>query len=138
MLQYIALAAPLVGGFAVSSTVSTDSYKQEAPGNPPRWVFPVAWSILYVLIGVVGYRLARRRNVRGLFLWIVGLILNFSWTPLYFGTGDREGALTVLRALIFVTSITTILLYRDDPVAGHMFLPYLAWLVYAHTLSDRP
>ena len=108
MLQYIALAAPLVGGFAVSSRVSTDSYKQGAPGNPPRWVFPVAWSILYVLIGVVGYRLARRRNVRGLFPMdrrtdpqlLVGL-------PLYFGAGDREGALTVLRALIFVTSITS-------------------------------
>ncbi len=129
----VLMLLPLVGGSLISSKISTATYDARTVG-PPRWVFPVAWTILYLLLGYSAYRVGVHHLA--ILLWVLGLVLNWSWTPIYFGKGDKQTALHVLQALIVVTVIMAIAFYRIDQPAGVLQLPYIAWLVYAHGLNQ--
>lgn len=122
---------PLTIGFAIGSAIDTSSYKRST--GPPRWVFPVAWSILYTLLGYSAYRVGFGNEA--ILLWWVGLLLNFMWTPVYFGDGDRQGGLMIIQALIMTTLVMTVAFYQVDTTAGVLQIPYLLWLGYAHYLS---
>lgn len=129
------IATPLIGGSLVSSTISTDSYDQDRSVGPPRWVFPATWTILYLILGYSAYRVGFTNPV--IVTWWIGLILNWIWTPVYFGKNDRVGALYIIRSLIVVTIYMAIEFYGVDKTAGLLQLPYLAWLVYAMTLNQK-
>lgn len=123
---------PLLGGFAIGSTVETTSYDRSV--GPPRWVFPVAWTILYAILGYSAYRVGFGNEA--IILWWAGLLLNFMWSPVWFGQNDRSGGLMILQALIVTTVITSVAFYRVDKPAGLLQIPYLLWLGYAHYLSS--
>lgn len=54
--------------------------------TPPNWLFGPAWSILYVMIAVAGWRCwLRDRRGLAMKLWLIQMLLNFSWSPLFFG-----------------------------------------------------
>lgn len=107
--------------------------------TPPGWVFPVAWTILYVLIG---FALAIALSARGAPLRVVGVVLfvaqfalNLAWTPLFFGA-HKAGAALVLIVLIFALSLATAWTFsRFRPAAAALMLPYLAWLAFAGVLN---
>ena len=107
--------------------------------TPPDWVFPVAWSLLYILMGLA---LAIVLNARGsryrapaIVLFVVQLILNLAWTPLFFGLHKVWPAVAVIAVLFVLATVTTVLFGRVRSLAGWMLVPYLAWLVYAGLLS---
>ena len=129
------IATPLIGGSLISSTISTDSYDSDRTVGPPRWVFPITWTILYLILGYSAYRVGFTNPV--IVIWWIGLILNWIWTPVYFGKNDRVGALYIIRSLIVVTIYMAIEFYGVDKTAGLLQLPYLAWLVYAMTLNQK-
>jgi tryptophan-rich sensory protein len=70
-------------------------------------------------------------------LWWAGLLLNFMWSPVWFGAGDKSGGLMILQALIVTTLVMAIAFYKVDKPAGLLQIPYLAWLTYAHYLSTQ-
>ena len=134
-LHVILALTPLVGGFAIGSTVDTTSYdRSDLLLAPPRWMFPVAWTILYILLGYSAYRIGFGNQA--IILWWVGLILNFAWTPAWFGANDKDAAKMILQALIVTTLVMALVFYRIDHVAGWLQAPYLVWLTYAYYLSS--
>ncbi len=109
----------------------------QKPGfTPPRWVFPVAWTSIYVLIAWGGARLAALPGTgMVLALWAAQIALNTLWTPVFFGAHRLGLGLAVIGLLWLVVAAMTLLALRHDALAGALFLPYLLWLCLAGALN---
>ena len=109
--------------------------------TPPDWAFPVAWTLIYILLGlalalIINARGARQRGLAILF-FAVQMALNLAWTPLFFGAHRVSLALLVLIAMFALAVVTTFLFARIRKPAAWLMVPYLVWLVYAGLLNWR-
>ena len=140
----ICLVIPLaVGGTAaLLSGPGMREYSQlrQPPFSPPGWLFPVVWTILYLLMGYSAYRIlnsgAEEQQIRkSLGLYGAQLAVNFLWPLVFFGLDWYLAAfvvLLVLWALIFLT----IRSFGDlDEPAGDLLLPYIVWVTFAGYLN---
>jgi tryptophan-rich sensory protein len=108
------------------------------PWAPPPWLFGPAWTVLYVLIGVAGWLVARggddgARPALG--LWAAQLGLNAAWTPIFFGLRAPGLALAEIAAMWVAIVATTVVFFRQRVAAGALMLPYLAWVSFATLLN---
>ena len=97
MLQLLVFVVGVVGiGWLIGATnLPGEWYAALAkPGFvPPNWAFPVAWTILYIMIAVAGWRTFRREpSGRAMQVWAAQLALNFVWSPVMFDAPDRSRA----------------------------------------------
>ncbi len=106
------------------------------PFNPPDWLFAPAWTLLYIVIGFVGWRcLQASPTGRRMQLWWAQLILNFLWMPLFFGLQQMTLALFVIVMLLLVI-LAFINMTRDtDRLSALFFVPYAAWVAFATYLN---
>ncbi|MDF2095318.1 tryptophan-rich sensory protein [Fodinicurvata sp. CAU 1616] len=104
--------------------------------NPPGWVFGPAWTLLYILIAIAGWRLWRQGH-RGLpmTLWWAQLALNFLWSPLFFSAHRVDLALVVVLLLLLTIVAFITVTWRQDRPAALLFLPYAAWVAFAMLLN---
>lgn len=141
MIQTIAVTlAPLFLSFLASSRPGVSYQALSKPSwTPPPLAFPIVWTVLYLLMGYASSRVLRTEGWLSwpVALYVVQLVLNISWTPLFFGQGNYVGALWLLRALVVVVVATAVLFWRADTTAGLLLLPYLAWLMVAHALNQE-
>ena len=106
---------------------------------PPGWTFGAVWTALYILLGFVLAMLlhahgARRRGPAiGLFL--VQMVANYAWSPLFFRFHKIDAALELIGAMIVLTVALIVLLWTIRRVAALLMLPYLAWLCFAAALT---
>lgn len=107
--------------------------------TPPGWLFPVAWSILYILLGLA---LAVVLNARGsryrapaIALFVLQLVGNLAWTPLFFGAQQVFAALILLGAVLLLSIATTFAFARVRKAAAWLMVPYLVWLSFAAALN---
>ncbi len=139
-LTYLAFIILVLGGGLLigANTMPGDWYQSLAKPafNPPNWVFAPVWSILYVIIGVVGARtwLAFRRSM-AMRLWFAQLVLNFAWSPLFFGLRDPMSAMIVILGLLVCIIAFIAASWRQDRTAALLSLPYLAWIAFASALN---
>jgi len=103
--------------------------------NPPDWVFAPAWTILYVLVGIAGWRVWRGGELRAFRLWWAQLALNFRWTPVFFTLHWVGTAVLVIAALFAVILIFIRTTWREDRASALCFVPYAAWVAYAGLLN---
>jgi translocator protein len=106
---------------------------------PPDWVFPVAWTILYVLIGlalamVIGARGASLRGI-AVALFMAQFLLNLAWSPTFFAAHHIGAAFAIILLMIVLTIATILAFARIRPRAALLMLPYLAWLCFAGWLN---
>jgi tryptophan-rich sensory protein len=103
---------------------------------PPNWAFPVAWTILYIMIAVAGWRTFRREpSGKAMLVWTAQLALNFVWSPVMF-TMHQIGAALVILIGLFVAIVTYISLELwHDRLAAALFVPYAAWVAFAGVLN---
>ncbi|MBA17850.1 MAG: tryptophan-rich sensory protein [Sphingomonas sp.] len=145
-LRWAVVTVPfiLLLGFASARLVPSGSenawYRQLAKPEilPPEWVFPVAWTAIYILMGLALAMIinARGSRLRGpaLVVFAVQMGLNLLWTPLFFGAHQVVPALIVIGALLLTVLITILLFARIRIGAALLMVPYLAWLGFAGTL----
>jgi translocator protein len=104
--------------------------------NPPAWVFGPAWTTLYILIAIAGWRVWRRdRSGWAMTLWWVQLGLNFAWSPVFFAAHQIGLALVIVVALFAVILAFMAAAWRRVPVAAWLFVPYAAWVAFASVLN---
>ncbi|MBW6411852.1 TspO/MBR family protein [Clostridium weizhouense] len=108
--------------------------------SPPQWVFPIVWTILYILIGVACYRvyILKYKGIdtsSAIFTYSIQLLLNFLWSFIFFGLRLYGIAFIELLILLFFAILTFIKFYNKDKKAGILFIPYLLWLTYAGVLN---
>jgi len=112
---------------------------QKPNWTPPDVVFPVAWSVLYVTMGIAAWlvwKTAERGELRlPLTLFFGQLVINVLWSFSFFGQRSPFLGLICLGALVLAVILTTIAFTRVNRAAGWLFLPYLLWLGYAGALN---
>lgn len=127
------------GGLAIGYvTAPGEWYVQLAkPGfTPPAWAFGPAWTVLYVLIAVAGWRVWRfdRRGMPTA-LWWTQMALNFLWSPVFFSTRQIGLALGVILVLLATILGFIVTVWRQDRIAAWLFVPYAAWVAFASVLN---
>ena len=134
----VAIAIPMTVGL-ISAALTKDSmdiYSElnTPPLSPPSIIFPIVWAILYILIGISSAMiyLDREKNPeaakKGLIFYAVSLVLNLSWSIIFFRLQGAFFALIVLLALLYCV-IRTILEYRKvKPLAAYLQIPYALWI----------
>ncbi len=103
--------------------------------TPPNLVFPIAWTVLYLMIAVAGVLLFEG-SVRILKqLWVLQLALNGFWSWLFFG--QHWVLLGMLDMVLLLVTIAwlAVLAFSRNLVAAWLLVPYLAWVAYASTLN---
>ena len=106
---------------------------------PPPVVFPIVWSILYVMMGVALALVAAARGARGRGLAVAAfaaqLALNLAWSPVFFAGHRLTLALGIIVALIVVLGVAIALTWRVRRMAAVLLLPYLVWVCFASFLN---
>ncbi len=107
--------------------------------QPPGWVFPVAWTGLYIMLGFAAALIlnARGSRYRGTALGLFGMsfLLNLCWSPLFFGLHQITVAFFLVLGMFLLALATTIVFGRVRTTAAWLMVPYLAWLCFAAALN---
>lgn len=107
--------------------------------NPPGWLFGPVWAVLYTLMAVAAWRVYQKKSRPGakkvLALYTAHLAVNVSWSLVFFGLHAPLFAFGVIIALLVCIIVLSILFGHIDRLAGLLFLPYLAWVLFAAYLN---
>lgn len=107
--------------------------------TPPGWMFPVAWTLLYILIGLALAMVLNARGARGRALAIGLFAVQFAgalaWMPLFFGAHRVGAAALLIGAMVIVAVAATVAFARIRRAAGWLMVPYLAWISFAGVLT---
>jgi tryptophan-rich sensory protein len=134
----------LLGGlgafFTVSSINEWYATLSEPPGTPPNWVFGPVWTILYAMIGVSFALIwhdhpGRLGKTRLTYFFVIQLVLNLLWTPVFFGAHQLGMALAVIITLLIFIVLTIREFGKYSQLAALLLLPYLLWVSYATYLN---
>ena len=111
------------------------------PISPPAILFPIVWTVLYILMGISSgiVYIKRESNPeaarRGLRYYLISLVFNFSWSIIFFRMRAILLALICLAALIYFIVKTVIEYYKADRVAAYLQIPYALWCGFAAYLN---
>lgn len=136
-----AIAIPLaVGGasaFLTMNGMKAFENVNKPPLSPPEWLFPVVWSILYVLMGIASYIIVMsgQENTKALRLYGIQLVFNFFWSIFFFNKQWYLFSFSWLAAL-WILIFFTIREFMDiSRPAGALLIPYLIWVTFAGYLN---
>ena len=105
--------------------------------NPPNWLFGPAWTVLYICIGIAGWRsyVAEAGGTQSM-IWFAQMAFNFLWTPMMFGLQLLWPAFIVLALMwIGIIAFIAVAWGNGDRVSAYLFMPYLAWVSFAGLLN---
>lgn len=137
----VALLAGWLGSMATTPSIPTWYAGLEKPSfNPPNSIFPIVWTILYVMMAVAAWLVWRApasppQRRAALVLYFVQLVVNVAWSFAFFGAQSPLAGLVVI-AVLLVAIVATILAFRRiSGLAALLLLPYLAWVCFATVLN---
>lgn len=136
-------AIPLaVGALAALLSGGMDSYRviNQPPLSPPGWVFPIVWTVLYVLMGEASYRVITSGKdpaqiKKAMTAYWVQLGLNFLWPLVFFGGKMYLAAFLIIVVLWVAIFITMRRFSQIDETAGDLLIPYFLWVTFATYLN---
>lgn len=120
----------LLGGLVGYLTVSNSSVDSIIPS----WIFPVVWTILYILMGISSY-IVYEKELEVPKIYVIQLIWNLLWSFIFFTF--KLYALALLWIIIlFILVIKMIIEFRKtDKLAAYLQIPYAIWLIIAAVLN---
>lgn len=136
------LAIPLGVG-ALAGILTKDSMMQfsllnRPPLSPPGWLFPVVWTVLFLLMGYASYLVSRSGSVQkrpALILYAIQLIVNFFWSIFFFNFEWYLFSFFWLVLLWVLILLTIRAFWRISPTAAILLIPYLLWVTFAGYLN---
>lgn len=130
-------SALLTGGISQAATYKNmDIYKDISlpPLSPPSWLFPIVWTILFILMGI-SCAIVYKRDKRRLYIYALQLFVNFLWTVIFFNFRAFLFSSVWLAFLIALICVMIKSFYTVDKKAGLLLLPYLIWVLFALYLN---
>ena len=106
--------------------------------TPPGFIFPIVWTILYILMGYSSYLVYESNDFHSsccLKIYLINLFVNFLWSPLFFGLNLRLFSLIWIIVLDFVVIYMILCFYKILKKAGILQIPYLIWCLFATYLN---
>ncbi|MGX9296785.1 TspO/MBR family protein [Tsukamurella paurometabola] len=136
LLAVAAVAA--LGGLASADAADAYGALAQPSWAPPSWLFGPAWGVLYLLMAVAAWLVWRVHPTfrsRAIGLYVLQLLVNLSWSPLFFGLELRGIAfgLIVLLDVLVIATIAAFWAVRRS--AALLLLPYLGWILFASALN---
>jgi tryptophan-rich sensory protein len=134
------LAVGTVAGYLTRGAQMMFSIVDKPPLSPPGWLFPVVWTILYVLMGIASYIIYQqgkdREDVKeALTFYLVQLAFNFFWTIIFFNLEWYLFAFFWLIVLWGLILITILKFNKISRAAAYLMIPYLVWVTFAGYLN---
>ena len=125
------VSVPLVLGAVVGLLTSpgTSNYHGIVPG----WIFPIVWTILYILMGLSSYLV--RNNKRLMNLYKLNLFFNLTWSFIFFTFDFKVIAFFWILALIIIVGIMIYGFYKENKLSLYLLIPYILWLIFAAILN---
>lgn len=136
----IPLCVGLLAGWITSDSAELFESVNKPALAPPAWLFPVAWTILYVLMGIAFYRVwiavATYEKRREAFVfYALQLGFNFIWPIIFFNLQEYLFAFVWLLILWVLIFMTWQRFKKIDTAAGYLLIPYLIWVAFAGYLN---
>lgn len=108
--------------------------------TPPSIVFPIVWTILYVLMGIAAYRIymnnrSGRDDKGAYFYYLIQLSINFLWSFIFFNFRLYGISFILIIVLLVLIIITTIKFFKNDKLSGFLMIPYILWVSFASVLT---
>ena len=134
------ILTPLIGGSIVGLIINKSidyNYLVNPPLSPPSYLFPIVWSILYLLIGI-SYYIYRKNNNDNLLtikLYYIQLILNYLWSIIFFTLKLRTLAVIWIIVLAITIIYLMIIFYKEERTSFYLFIPYILWVLFATYLN---
>ncbi|MDR0978592.1 MAG: tryptophan-rich sensory protein [Lachnospiraceae bacterium] len=125
-------------GSILGGDMNNYTYLNKPWFSPPSIVFPIVWTILYVLMGLASYMVYQsdtNYKTMSLSLYIAQLIVNSLWTLFFFRLEWRLFAFIWLLFLIVLVIATICKFYKISKVSAYLLVPYLIWLIFAAILN---
>lgn len=140
----VCIAIPLLVG-VISSVLTRQSMQnftmlEKLPFAPPAWVFPVVWTILYVLMGISSYLILiataeKEKKENALLLYWYQLAVNFLWPTFFFNFEWYLFSFFWIVLLWVLVFLMILRFYKIDKRAAYLNIPYLIWLLLAAYLN---
>lgn len=133
--KYLPIFIPLILGTIIGLIINTDSYAtiNKPILSPPSIVFPIVWSILYLIIGYSYYKSSRSNDINK--VYYIQLIINLTWSIIFFNFKLYFIAIIWIMVLIYFVIKMIKLFYKDNKTLGYINIPYLIWLLFALYLT---
>lgn len=137
----IAILIPLaVGSLSALLSGGMNSYAvlNKPALSPPAILFPIVWSILYVLMGISSYIIAASNSPdkkKALSVYWLQLLFNFFWSVFFFRFSLYLFSFVWLLAMIALIIIMIYRFYKISPIAAYLQIPYLIWCIFAAYLN---
>ena len=146
MIAISELAGIIGSIFTASSVASWYAGIIKPALNPPSWVFGPVWTILYALMGIAAFIIWKkldsnpeieiRKKVKiALIIFFFQLLLNTSWSIIFFGLQSIGGALIMILFLWFAILATIITFHKISRPAAWLLVPYILWVSFAIYLN---
>ena len=134
------ILTPLIGGSIVGLIINKSidyNYLVNPPLSPPSYLFPIVWSILYLLIGTSYYIYRKNNNDDPLTikLYYIQLILNYLWSIIFFTLKLRTLAVIWIIVLAITVIYLMIRFYKEERTSFYLFIPYILWVLFATYLN---
>lgn len=139
--DWILIFLPLIGGFFISLFLNSgNGYSNliKPPLSPPGWLFPIVWSILYLLMGISTYIIYRSQSPykqSALTSFLIQLMLNYIWPILFFGLNLKIIAFIEIIILIFAIVKMIREYLKISKISAYLQIPYLLWTLFATYLN---
>lgn len=140
----VCIAIPLIVG-ALSGIITSgamDSFEslEQPPLSPPSWLFPVVWTVLFILMGLASYFVlvskGEQKDITSAMVFYgVQLVFNFLWSIFFFNFGFLWFAFVWLAVLWILILITAAKFYGLKHTAGYLLIPYILWVSFAGYLN---
>lgn len=132
------LAVGSLSALFSQSAMSSYQSLNKPPFNPPAILFPVVWTILYILMGISSYLIVTSNSPqkdKALKTYLVQLVFNFCWSIIFFTFSRYLFAFLWLIALIVLIVLMIYQFRQIRPVAAGLQIPYLLWCLFAAYLN---
>lgn len=134
------ILTPLIGGSIVGLIINKSidyNYLVNPPLSPPSYLFPIVWSILYLLIGTSYYIYRKNNNDDPLTirLYYIQLILNYLWSIIFFTLKLRTLAVIWIIVLAITIIYLMIRFYKEEKTSFYLLIPYILWVLFATYLN---
>ena len=130
----IALAVGGISGFLVRGNFDVFDTLKKPPLAPPMMLFPIVWSILFILMGISAARIKKESSTIP-FVYLLQLAVNFLWSIIFFNMQAFGFAFIWLILLWILIIIMIAEFYQIDKLAAYLQIPYLLWVTFAGYLT---
>ena len=135
----IPVATGAVSGFFTRNGMKVFAKLNKPPLSPPGWLFPVVWTILFVMMGIASYLISKKNKSkdrdRALILYAIQLGVNFLWPFFFFGAGWYLFSFAWLVFLWYLVYCCIRVFGELEEKAAYLLVPYILWLTFAGYLN---